>query len=364
MTFPNALRGATEIKSLAAEIEGCITGPLNIMEVCGGHTHGIRRFGLNQLMPRGVRFSHGPGCPVCVMPKERIDQAIALARQDDVILVTFGDMMGVPGSAGSLTRARADGCDVRMVYSPMDSVKIAGENPEKKVVYFAIGFETTAPLTAAVIERVKGEGLDNVFFHINHVLVAPAMDAIMDARDVRVDAFIAPGHVSTITGWAIYREMAERYGTPIVVSGFEPVDILQSVLMIARQIAEGRSEAENQYVRAVTESGNRKARALMDRYFEVRPVFRWRGLGDIPESGLRLKQEFAGLDAESVFHDLLPWEPVDDHKLCICGEVLRGKARPTDCQGFGKACTPKSPVGACMVSSEGACHAYFSYQEI
>ena len=218
MTFPNALRGATEIKSLAAEIEGCITGPLNIMEVCGGHTHGIRRFGLNQLMPRGVRFSHGPGCPVCVMPKERIDQAIALARQDDVILVTFGDMMGVPGSAGSLTRARADGCDVRMVYSPMDSVKIAGENPEKKVVYFAIGFETTAPLTAAVVERVKGEGLDNVFFHINHVLVAPAMDAIMDARDVRVDAFIAPGHVSTITGWAIYREMAERYGTPLAHS--------------------------------------------------------------------------------------------------------------------------------------------------
>ncbi|MDX1764592.1 MAG: hydrogenase formation protein HypD, partial [bacterium] len=237
-------------------------------------------------------------------------------------------------------------------------------NPDKKVVYFAIGFETTAPLTAAVIEKARGEGLENLFFHINHVLVPPAMDAVMDAPDVRVDAFIAPGHVSTITGWGIYREMAQRYGAPIVVSGFEPVDILESVLMITRQIAQGRSEAENQYTRAVTESGNRKARALVEKYFEVRSVFRWRGLGDIPDSGLQLKKAFAGLDAEEVFHHLLPWEPVDDHTFCICGEVLRGKAAPTECPGFGNTCTPKSPVGACMVSSEGACHAYFSYQEV
>ncbi len=358
------LRDGRKIEVLAEEIVSAAGGTVNIMEVCGGHTHVIMKYGLGQLLGGAVNFLHGPGCPVCIIPKERIDQAVVLARQEDVILVTLGDMMRVPGSSSSLIRERAAGRDVRMVYSPLDVIRLARENPEKKVVYFAIGFETTAPLTAAVIEQLLQEGMENVLLHINHVLVPPALHAIMDSEDVRIDAFIAPGHVSTITGSGIYESIPERYGLPVVISGFEPVDILQSVSMITEQIRDGRAEVEIQYTRAVRPEGNRRARALVDRYFRLREGFRWRGMGEIPESGLMLREEFSGLDAEVFYRDVLPEAPLEDHSLCICGDILRGKAKPLQCKVFGSACTPKNPVGACMVSSEGACHAYYSYQQL
>jgi hydrogenase expression/formation protein HypD len=357
-------RDDRRIQLLAGEIHDRYAGPVNVMEVCGGHTHVIMRFGLNQILPVGITFLHGPGCPVCIIPKERIDQAIALAGQEEVVLVTLGDMMRVPGSSSSLIKERANGRDVRMIYSLLDVIRIAQDNPEKKIVYFAIGFETTTPLTAAVVHEVVRRGVENILFHVNHVLVPPALHAIMDSEDVKINSFIAPGHVSTITGTGIYMGISDKYGTPIVISGFEPVDLLQSVLMIMKQVSDGRHDVEIQYIRAVRPEGNRKAQELVLRYFSVREGFRWRGIGDIPESGLQLKDEFAYLDAENAFKDILPCEPIDDHKLCICGEVLRGKAKPTECSIFGKACTPKSPVGACMVSSEGACNAYYSYQQV
>ena len=337
------LRDGRNIGLLAEEIGRLCSSPVNIMEVCGGHTHVIMKFGLNQLLPETINFLHGPGCPVCIIPRERIDQAVALARQDNVVLVTLGDMMRVPGSSSSLIWERAAGRDVRMVYSPLDVIRIAREVPRKKVIYFAIGFETTAPLTAALVEQVTEKGMDNVVFHINHVLVPPALHAIMDSEDVKINAFIAPGHVSTITGVGIYRSISERYGVPVVVSGFEPVDILQSILMIVKQILDGRGEVEIQYTRAVRPEGNTKARELVNRYLEIRESFRWRGIGDIPESGMRLREEFDHLNAETIYRDILPQEPLKDHRLCICGDILRGKAKPPQCKVFGNACTPKNP---------------------
>ncbi len=357
-------RDGRKIEALAAAIADVRPGPLSIMEVCGGHTHVIMRYGLNQLLPACIRFVHGPGCPVCIIPKERIDQAIALARSDDVVLVTLADMMRVPGSSSSLIRERAEGRDIRMVYSPMDVLKIAGDAPGKQVVYFAIGFETTAPLTAALVDTVLQRGTRNVFIHMNHVLVPPALHAVMDADDVAIEAFIAPGHVTAVAGSGIYEDLCERHQVPVVVSGFEPVDILQSVRMILEQRAAGRAEVAIQYTRAVRPEGNPKARALVSRYFTVRDRFRWRGLGEIPASGLRLRPDYAGLDAEVRFADRLQVVSVDDHQVCICGEILRGRREPPQCPVFGTACTPGNPMGACMVSSEGACHAYFSYQQV
>jgi len=361
MNLFRSFRDPKAVKALVSAIEREHDGsPLKIMEVCGGHTHAIMRFGLNKLLePLGIEFLHGPGCPVCVMPKERIDQAVAIARQPNTILTTYGDMMRVPGSESSLIKERAAGRDVRMVYSPLDALKIAEENPDKTVVFFAIGFETTTPMTAALLEVVRQRGIKNLLVHVNHVLVIPAMEAVINESEI--EAFIGPGHVSAIIGGNAYKPFVERYGVPVVISGFEPTDILESVLRIVRQKKEGRAEVEIQYTRAVSWEGNKKAQELMKRYFEVRETFRWRGLGDIPRSGLKLKEEFAKFDAEVVFDEILPKRPVDDHKLCICGEILKGKAKPTDCKIFGTACTPQNPVGACMVSSEGACAAYYKY---
>lgn len=338
-----------------------LSKPLNIMEVCGGHTHTIMKYGLKQLLPSSIAFIHGPGCPVCIMPKERIDQAIDLARMSDTILLTLGDMIRVPGSESSLVQERARGCDIRPLYSPMDALKIARENPTKNVIFFAIGFETTTPMTAALILRADHEKLHNLFFHINHVLVPPAVHAIMDDPQNRIDAFIGPSHVSVITGSQIYEPVANQYGTPVVVSGFEPVDVMEGILQIIGQKNEDRSEVEVQYSRAVTHEGNHKAQAMIEQTMNVRDTFRWRGLGDIAYSALQLGENYAHLNAEAVFSQFLSNEPIDDHKLCICGSILKGLAKPNDCTVFGTACTPNSPLGSCMVSSEGSCNAYYRY---
>lgn len=338
-----------------------LSAPLKIMEVCGGHTHTIMKYGLKQLLPYSIEFIHGPGCPVCVMPKERIDQAIALARMNDTILLTLGDMIRVPGSSSSLVQERSLGCDIRPLYSPMDALKIARENPTKKVIFFAIGFETTTPMTAALILRADAEKLHNLFFHINHVLVPPAVHVIMDDPQNRIDAFIGPAHVSVITGSQIYEPIAREYGTPVVVSGFEPVDVMEGILKIIGQKNENRSEVEVQYTRAVTREGNKKAQAMIEETMSIRENFRWRGLGDIAYSALQLGDSYAHLNAEVVFSPFLSYEPIDDHKLCICGSILKGIANPNDCTVFGTACTPNSPLGSCMVSSEGSCNAYYRY---
>jgi hydrogenase expression/formation protein HypD len=358
--YINEYRDPQLIAALSLQIRREVTRPINIMEICGGHTHTIMKFGVPQLLPPQINFIHGPGCPVCVMPKERIDQAIALANTRGVVLATLGDMIRVPGSVGSLQEARSRGADVRALYSPLDALKIAAENPDKKVVFFAIGFETTTPMSAVLIDRAIALGVKNLFFHINHILVPPPVCAIMD-DGAAIDAFLGPSHVSVITGYEIFKPIVDRYKTPIAVSGFEPTDVLDGVLKIVRQFNEGRCEVENQYSRAVSARGNAKAKALIDRYMQPRPSFRWRGLGDIANSALRLRDEFGFLDAENIYADILPTKPIDDHKLCICAEILRGRAKPIDCKVFGKACVPNAPLGSCMVSSEGACAAYYRY---
>ena len=342
--------------------------PINIMEVCGGHTHTIMKFGLPQLLPENVNFIHGPGCPVCIMPKERIDHAYVLSMQPDVILVTLGDMIKVPGSNGSLQDARAKGADVRFVYSPMECIKIAQENADKKVIFFAIGFETTTPMTAVLVEQVIKQGIPNVFFHINHVTVPEVMVELIDSRDVHVDsynnqidAFLGPSHVSVISGSKIYDKFPKDYGRPVVVTGFEPVDAMQGISMIVKQFVEERCEMEIQYKRVVNHDGNLKAQALIEKYFEKMSLFRWRGLGNVPDSGLKLREEYEAYDAEIKYKSVLPIAEIEDHKLCICGDILRGMAKPEECTIFGTACKPTTPIGSCMVSSEGACAAYYKY---
>ena len=355
---------AKKIKSLASKLDRDI----NIMEVCGGHTHSIMKFGLPQLLPDNIKFIHGPGCPVCIMPKERIDHAYILAMQEDVILVTLGDMIKVPGSHGSLQDARRKGADVRFVYSPLESLKIAQENQDKKIIFFAIGFETTTPMTAALIDQVLQKGIKNIYFHINHVTVPEVMKELIDSRDIhidsynnKIDAFLGPSHVSVITGSKIYKEFPTKYNRPVVVAGFEPVDVIEGVLMIVEQFVQNRCELEIQYKRVVSFEGNLNAQKLIERYFDKVDLFRWRGLGNVPDSGLKLKDEFKELDAEVIYKDILPIEQIEDHKLCICGDILRGMAKPNECTIFGTACKPNSPVGSCMVSSEGACAAYYKY---
>ena len=342
--------------------------PINIMEVCGGHTHSIMKFGLPQLMPENINFIHGPGCPVCIMPKERIDHAYVLAMQPDVILVTLGDMIKVPGSNGSLQDARAKGADVRFVYSPMECIKIAQENADKTVIFFAIGFETTTPMTAVLLDQVIKKGIDNIFFHINHVTVPEVMKELIDSRDIhvdsynnKIDAFLGPSHVSVISGAKIYEAFPKEYNRPVVVSGFEPVDVIQGISMIVKQFIEKRCELEIQYKRVVTYDGNLHSQKLMNTYFDKVSLFRWRGLGNVPDSGLKLKEAFARYDAEVVYKDVLPITEIEDHKLCICGDILRGMAKPPECTIFGTACKPTTPIGSCMVSSEGACAAYYKY---
>ncbi len=362
--FIRDFRDAQRIRALARQIQKEIRHPLRVMEICGGHTHTIMRFGLPQILPPEVEFIHGPGCPVCIMPKERIDHAIALAQPENHILVTLGDMIRVPGSKSSLQKERARGRNIKPVYSPLDTLKIARQHPDKTVIYFAIGFETTTPMTASLIERILRDDIRNVVIHVNHVLVPPPIHAIMQSGDARINAFIGPSHVSVIAGAKIYDEIAKQYRTPIVVAGFEPVDIMESILMLVRQMNEGRAEVEIQYKRAVTWEGNVKAQEMIQRYMEVRESFRWRGIGDIPHSALKLRPEYAHLDAEVVFKELLPTEPIDDHKVCICGQILKGLAKPFECKVFGTGCTPQHPLGSCMVSSEGACAAYYRYGQL
>ncbi len=337
---------------------------VNIMEVCGGHTHTIMKYSLKQLLPKNVNFIHGPGCPVCIMPKERVDHTITLAKLPDVILVTLGDMIKVPGSEGSLQDVRAKGADVRFVYSPTDTIKIAKENPEKKVIFFAIGFETTTPMTSALISQVIHQKIKNIFFHINHVTVPEPMRVLLDDETNNIDAFIGPSHVSVISGSRIYDEFASEYKKPLVVSGFEPVDVMESIYMLLKQINEKRCEVEVQYTRSVNSDGNQVAQRLNEMYLEKRDTFRWRGIGDIAKSALKLKDAFSYLDAEVIYSDILPTEKIDDHKLCICGDILKGKANPKDCKVFGTTCKPSNPLGSCMVSSEGACAAYYKYGNI
>ncbi len=341
-----------------------LSNVVHIMEVCGGHTHTIMKYGLNQLLPKNVNFIHGPGCPVCIMPKERVDHAMVLAKLEGVILVTLGDMIKVPGSNGSLQDARADGADVRFVYSPTDTLKIATDNPDKKIIFFAIGFETTTPMTSAFINQVVNRKITNILFHINHVSVPEPMRVLLDDETNKIDAFIGPAHVSVISGSKIYDKFASEYKKPVVVSGFEPVDVIHSVYMILRQINENRCEVEVEYSRSVSHDGNLQAQKLNDMFFEKRESFRWRGIGDIASSALKLKDEFAYLDAEIIYKDILPNTEIDDHKLCICGDILKGKANPKDCKVFGKACKPSTPLGSCMVSSEGACAAYYKYGDL
>jgi hydrogenase expression/formation protein HypD len=332
-----------------------------VMEVCGGHTHTIMKYGLNQILPETIEFVHGPGCPVCVMPKERINNAIELSKIDDVILVTLGDMIRVPASNTSLAQERANGADIRALYSPLDAIKIAKENPTKRVVFFAIGFETTTPMSASVIQKCIEQNIKNLYFHINHVLVPPAISAVMDSGDSLVNSFIAPSHVSVITGAKIYKELSSKYNTPFVVAGFEPVDVLQSIDMLVDMRLNSDNGTKIEYSRFVSDEGNIKAQQMIAKYMETRDSFRWRGLGSIPNSALKLRDEYAHLDAEVVFGEYLSDDEIPDEKMCICADILKGKSKPNDCKVFKKVCTPNNPLGSCMVSSEGACNAYYKY---
>jgi hydrogenase expression/formation protein HypD len=330
-----------------------------VMEVCGGHTHTIYRYGIDDLLPGNVELVHGPGCPVCVIPMGRVDDGIALARQESVTLTCFGDMMRVPGGTGTFAEAKAEGADVRMVYSPLDALRIAKENPGRDVVFFAIGFETTAPSTALTLLRARAERVPNFFVLCNHVTIVPPLRALLESPDLRLDGFIGPGHVSTVVGARPFEFIPARYGKPVVVSGFEPLDLLQSVYMVLRQLAEGRCEVENQYTRVVPYDGNPQALRVLAEVFALRPHFEWRGLGFISQSGLRLADAFADFDAELRY--AVPGVRVADPKACQCGEVLKGVIRPWECKVFGTACTPDHPIGTCMVSSEGACAAYYNF---
>ena len=338
----------------------------NLMEFCGGHTHAIFRYGVQDLMPDNVRFVHGPGCPVCVLPVGRIDNAIGLAQQHDVILCTYGDLLRVPGSGRkSLLKVKAEGADVRMVYSTQDALKIARDNPGREVVFFAIGFETTTPPTAVAIRQAQAEGLKNFSVFCNHVLTPAAIQNILESPEVReigsvlIDGFFGPSHVSSVIGSQPYEFFAEEFQRPVVIAGFEPLDVMQSALMLIRQLNEGRHEVENEYTRVVSREGNRKAKALVAEVFELRRSFEWRGLGLVPYSALRIKSAYAGFDTEKRFD--VPAIQASDVKGCECPSILRGVKKPTDCKLFGTVCTPENPMGSCMVSSEGACAAYWTY---
>lgn len=360
LRFVDEYRRPELMGPLVKEIEQRSEGrTMKIMEVCGGHTHAIYKHGLEDLLPRSIDLVHGPGCPVCVIPMGRIDDAIGLARQPGVIFTTFGDMMRVPGSRGSLLDAKAEGADVRFVYSPLDALKLARQNPGRQVVFFAIGFETTAPSTAATVLRARVEGLRNFAVFCNHVIIVPAIKAILDSPGMQLRGFIGPGHVSTIIGLRPFEFVPERYGLPMVVSGFEPTDILQSIVMILRQIDEHRPSVENQYSRVVRSEGSPGGLAVLAETMELRPFFEWRGLGFISRSAMKLRPEFAEWDAEARFE--VPGVRVTDPKACQCGEVLKGVIKPWECKVFGTACTPDRPIGTCMVSPEGACAAYFTY---
>ena len=361
MKYVDEYRSPDVARNLSEQIAGLVEPgrQYKLMEVCGGHTHTIYKHGVENLLPPEVDLIHGPGCPVCVIPMGRVDDAIALAERPNVIFTTFGDMMRVPGGNGSLLEAKARGADVRMVYSPLDALRIAREHPEREVVFFAIGFETTTPSTALTLLRARAEGIRNFFVFANHVTIIPAIRAILASPDLRLDGFIGPGHVSTVIGTLPYRFIARDHGKPLVVAGFEPLDVLQAAFMVMLQLAERRSEVENQYSRVVREGGNARALEAIAETMELRTTFEWRGLGFISQSALKLRAEFADWDAELRYD--VPGVRVADPKACQCGEVLKGVIKPWECKVFGTACTPEKPIGTCMVSSEGACAAYYNY---
>ncbi len=368
MKYVDEFRDREHARVLARQIaaEADSGREYRLMEFCGGHTHAIFRYGIPDLLPAQVRLVHGPGCPVCVLPVGRLDMALALARRPEVILCTYGDLLRVPGSdRRSLLQAKAEGADVRMLYSPAEALALARQYPQRQIVFFAIGFETTTPPTALVVEQAQREGLANFSVFCNHVLTPAAMHAILQSPldagvPLRLDGFIGPAHVSTVIGAAPYAIFPERYAKPVVIAGFEPLDLLQAILMLIRQLNDARCQVENQFSRAVTHSGNLKAQALMARVFERRDSFEWRGLGAIPHSALRLRDAYAEFDAEQRFE--LPLLVGRENRACECPAVLRGAKRPDQCALFGAPCTPDNPLGACMVSSEGACAAYYRYR--
>jgi hydrogenase expression/formation protein HypD len=362
MRYVDEFRNADAARAVAAEIAALVEPDehVKLMEVCGGHTHAIYRHGLDALLPPQVELVHGPGCPVCVIPMGRIDDGISIAERPEVTFASFGDMLRVPGGRNrSLLEAKARGADVRIVYSPLDALALAVREPDREVVFFGVGFETTAPAVALTLRRARELDVANFSVFCNHVLIGPALRAILDSPDADIAGFIGPGHVSTVIGTNPYTFVSEQYGRPVVVAGFEPTDILQSVAMLLRQLRARVARVENQYGRVVRPAGNHVALAALEEVFEVREDFEWRGLGPIPRSGLRIVDAYAHWDAETRFQ--VPGLRIEDPKACRCGDVLRGRAKPWECKVFGTACTPERPLGTCMVSSEGACAAYYAY---
>jgi hydrogenase expression/formation protein HypD len=359
MKYIDEYRDGDIARALSSEVAQVCKHPWVLMEICGGQTHTIMRYGIDELLPEGVELVHGPGCPVCVTPLETIDKAIALASRPDVTLVSYGDMLRVPGSRSDLFRAKANGADVRMVYSPAEAVKIASRLPDRKVVFLAIGFETTAPANAMAAWMAKRQDLPNFSMLVSHVLVPPAIHTLLASPQNRVQGFIAPGHVCTVMGCEEYEVLASEFRVPIVVGGFEPVDLLQAILMLVKQLEAGEARVENQYVRSVSYQGNLFAQQVMREVFEVADQ-KWRGIGLIPNSGLQLRREYGAYDANRLFDlDLIT---ADEPAECISALVLQGLKKPPDCSAFGKRCTPENPLGALMVSSEGACAAYYQYR--
>jgi hydrogenase expression/formation protein HypD len=361
MKFVDEYRNGEAAAQIAKAVRRSTTKPWTIMEICGGQTHSIVKFGIDELLPREITLVHGPGCPVCVTPLELIEKAIMIASRPEVIFCSFGDMLRVPGNSKDLLSVKAEGGDIRIVYSPMDALKIARENPERQVVFFAIGFETTAPANAMAVYQAAREGINNFCLLVSHVLVPPAMEAILSSPGNRVQGFLAAGHVCTVMGFTEYEPIAKRYHVPIVVTGFEPLDLLQGILMCIQQLENGRSEVENQYSRSVRREGNLAAQKLIREVFRVVPR-RWRGVGEIPQSGLGLQESYLSFDAELRFNltHLVTEEPAE----CISGIILQGIKKPHECPAFGNQCTPEHPLGATMVSSEGACAAYYRYRRV
>lgn len=369
MKFVDEFRDTEKAKSLRIEIHKLVDQieitrqrPIQLMEFCGGHTHSIFRYGIEQMLPKSIEMVHGPGCPVCVLPMGRVDDCVVLAERPEVIFTTFGDAMRVPGSRKSLLQAKADGADVRMVYSPLDSLRLAKENPDREVIFFGLGFETTMPSTAFTVIQAEAEGITNFSLFCNHITTVPTIKAVLDSPDMQVDGFLAPGHVSMVIGERPYDFVTLDYKRPIVITGFEPLDILQSIWMLLKQLAEDRCEVENQYTRIVPPEGNAAALEALSRVFEVREFFEWRGLGSIDHSGVRMRKEYAAFDAEQKF--AVPNLKIADPKSCQCGEVIKGVIKPWECKIFGTDCTPETPMGALMVSSEGACAAYYNYGNV
>jgi hydrogenase expression/formation protein HypD len=366
MKYAGEFRDRGKVEALISKIRRLLSHPavarrcpVNIMEVCGGHTHSIFRYGIEGMLPPEIELIHGPGCPVCVLPIGRVDDGVAIAERPEVIFTTFGDAMRVPGSRKSLLQAKADGADIRIVYSPLDALALARKYPEREIVFFAIGFETTMPSTALTVQRAEVEGIRNFSLFCNHITIVPTIKAVLDSPGMNIDGFLGPGHVSMVVGAAPFRFVADYYKQPLVISGFEPLDILQSIWMVLRQLAEGRCDIENQYARIVPEGGNGAALHAVAQIYELREFFEWRGLGSIDHSGIRIRERYAAYDAERKF--AVPNARIADPKSCQCGEVLKGVIKPWQCKVFGTRCTPEQPLGALMVSSEGACAAYYQY---